>query len=111
MADRSITISIRNSTSSALTLVSYNPPQGDWDIIPRDKIPPGETDTFKLGSSDSGVSEGDVTYGTTSGTQFKVSFKCAVGGNTLTATPGAMASVTYNAAGSPLNATVIVLEA
>ena len=50
-----------------------------------------------------GGSEGDVTYRTDTGTQFKIYFKCASGGNSCTVTPPNMARVTFNASGSPLN--------
>ncbi|GJE99735.1 hypothetical protein PsYK624_160060 [Phanerochaete sordida] len=112
MADYSSVITVRNGyTSSPLTRISYSASQGNWATPPRAEIGPGESDTFKLNPSTGGVSEGEVTYRTTSGTQFKIYFKCASGGNACTVNPPSMASVSFNAAGSPLNATVQVLEA
>ncbi|GJE99733.1 hypothetical protein PsYK624_160040 [Phanerochaete sordida] len=111
MADYSSSITVKNGyTSSPLTRVSYRAIQGNWVTPPRAEIPGSESDSFKLGPANN-VSEGEVTYRTSSGAQIKVYFRCASGGNTVTVTPSQYASIQSNPTGTPLVATVQVLEA
>ncbi|GJE99729.1 hypothetical protein PsYK624_160000 [Phanerochaete sordida] len=110
MADFSSTITVKNGySSSPLSRISYRASQGSWITPPRSEVGPAESDVFKLGASNN-VSEGEATYRTTSGAQFKVYFRCGSNGNTVAVTPPQFASAQFNASGTPLAGTTQVLE-
>ena len=48
------------------------------------------------------VSEGEVSYRTDGGMTFRVYFRCAANGNTVTVTPAHFARISHNPTGSPL---------